>query len=82
MLSVAMKDVRGTLADLLSRVSYAHERVAITRHKKIAAYLVCEEDFALIRMIEDKIDLEASRVALDESDERIPFDKVLKDAGL
>lgn len=82
MLSVAMKDARSVLSDLLNRVSYAHERVAITRHKKIAAYLVSEEDFQLIRLIEDKIDIEAARAAMEETEGRISLDELLEETDL
>ena len=82
MLSVAMKDARGELAELLNKVAYAHERVAITRHRKNVAYLVSEEDMKLIRFIEDKIDRAAALDAINEGGENIALDDLLKDAGL
>jgi prevent-host-death family protein len=82
MLSVAMKDARGELAELLNKVAYAHERVAITRHRKNVAYLVSEEDMKLIRFIEDKIDRAAAIEAINEGGDNIAFDDLMKDAGL
>jgi prevent-host-death family protein len=82
MLSVAMKDVRGELAELLNKVAYAHERVAITRHRKNVAYLVCEEDMNLIRFIEDKIDRTVAIEAMNEGGDNIAFDDLMKDVGL
>ena len=82
MLSVAMKDARGELAELLNKVAYAHERVAITRHRKNVAYLVSEEDMNLIRFIEDKIDIAAAIEAMNEGGENISFDDLMKDAGM
>jgi len=82
MLSVAMKDARGELAELLNKVAYAHDRVAITRHKKNVAYLVCEEDMNLIRFIEDKIDRTAAIEAMNEGGDNISFDDLMKDVGL
>jgi len=82
MLSVAMKDARGELAELLNKVAYAHERVAITRHRKNVAYLVGEEDMKLIRFIEDKIDRDAAIKAMNEGGDNIAFDALMKDAGL
>ena len=82
MLSVAMKDARGDLAELLNKVAYAHERVAITRHRKNVAYLVSEEDMKLIRFIEDKIDRVAAIEAMNEDGDNIAFDDLMKDVGL
>ena len=82
MLTVAMKDARGELAELLNKVAYAHERVAITRHRKNVAYLVCEEDMKLIRFIEDKIDRTAAIEAMNEGGDNIAFDDLMKDVGL
>jgi prevent-host-death family protein len=82
MLSVAMKDARSELAELLNKVAYAHERVAITRHRKNVAYLVSEEDMKLIRFIEDKIDRAAAIEAMNEGGDNIAFDDLMKDAGL
>ena len=82
MLSVGMKDARGELAELLNKVAYAHERVAITRHRKNVAYLVCEEDMKLIRFIEDKIDKAAALEAMKEGGDNVAFEDLMKDAGL
>ena len=82
MLSVAMKDARGELAELLNKVAYAHERIAITRHKKNVAYLVGEEDMRLLRFIEDKIDRAAALEAMKEGGDNIAFENLMKDAGL
>jgi prevent-host-death family protein len=82
MLSVAMKDARGELAELLNKVAYAHERVAITRHRKNIAYLVSEEDMQLIRFIEDKIDRAAAIEAMNEGGGNMTFDDLMKDVGL
>ena len=82
MLSVAMKDARGALAELLNKVAYGHERVAITRHRKNVAYLVSEEDMKLIRFIEDKIDRVAAIEAMNEGGDNIAFDDLMKDVGL
>lgn len=58
--------LRGELADLLNRVAYNHERVAIQRHGKTVAVLVSAEDAALLDELEDRVDLESARAALKE----------------
>ena len=82
MREIAMKDARGEFAELINKVAYTRERVAITRHRKKVAYLIGEEDMKLIRLIEDKIDRDAAMAALEEGGENIPFDDVMKKAGL
>jgi len=82
MLSIGMKDARGQLAELLNKVAYAHERVAITRHRKNIAYLVSEEDIKLIRFIEDKIDKAAAFEAMKEGDDNVAFEDLMRDVGL
>jgi len=82
MLSIGMKDARGQLAELLNKVAYAHERVAITRHRKNIAYLVSEEDIKLIRFIEDKIDKAAAFEAMKEGGDNVAFEDLMRDVGL
>ncbi|MEX2270696.1 MAG: type II toxin-antitoxin system Phd/YefM family antitoxin [Vicinamibacterales bacterium] len=66
MAKTSASSLRGGLADLLNRVSYNHERVAIERHGKTVAVLVPAEDAALLDELEDRLDLEAARAALKE----------------
>ena len=70
------------MAESLNKVAYAHERVAITRHKKNVAYLVGEEDMRLLRFIEDKIDRAAALEAMKEGGDNLTFEDLMKDAGL
>ena len=58
--------LREDLADLLNRVSYNGERVAIRRHGKTVAVLVPAEDAELLEALEDQTDLDAARKALKE----------------
>jgi len=39
-----LTDARAQLSELVDRVRYTHERIAVTKHGKPVAYLVSEED--------------------------------------
>ena len=54
---------RFDLPNAINRVAFGGERVVIERRGKAIAALVSIEDLALIRRIEDEIDMEAVRAA-------------------
>ncbi|MEW2359286.1 type II toxin-antitoxin system Phd/YefM family antitoxin [Spirillospora sp. NPDC029432] len=61
----AVTEARKELADLVNRVAYTGERVALTRRGKVMAALVSAEDLELLESLrEGRIDLtEAGRPA-------------------
>jgi PHD/YefM family antitoxin component YafN of YafNO toxin-antitoxin module len=67
---------------LINRCAYRGERVALQRRGKTLAAIVPAEDLKLLEALEDRLDVEAARKALAESDERIPYEKVRKELGL
>lgn len=50
--SVTAASLRGDLADVVGRVSYANERVGVTRHGKLAAVLISIDDLELLERLE------------------------------
>ncbi len=66
MSSISISKVRSAFADTLNRVSYGKERVILRRRNKDIAALVPIEDLQLIEEIEDRIDIEDARKALEE----------------
>ncbi len=66
MSNISISKVRLAFADTLNRVSYGKERVIICRRNKDIAALVPIEDLQLLEEIEDRIDLEDARKALEE----------------
>ena len=69
MTDFAISTAREQLADLVNRAAYAKERVGLTRHGRRVAAIVSIEDLALLERIEDKLDLDAARVALAENED-------------
>ncbi len=82
MREIPISNIREDFADTVRRVEYQSERIMLTRHGKPAAALVSVADLELLELLEDRADLELVRVALTESDERIPYEKVRADLGL
>jgi prevent-host-death family protein len=78
--------LKQSLGEILNRTEYAGERFVIHRRGKDAAAVIPIEDLRLlerlVREAEDRIDAERVEAARKESDERIPFDQVLKTLGM
>jgi prevent-host-death family protein len=54
MISKTVTETRETLADLVGRVQYGGEQVAITKHGKVVAALVSAADLKLLEELEDR----------------------------
>ncbi len=52
-----MSELRDSLSDAVNRVAYGAERIMIERRGRSVAALVSLQDLALLRAIEDRIDL-------------------------
>ena len=63
---LAATEARDDFAELLNRVAYRGERIALHRRGKKVAALVPIEDLLLLERLEDRMDLEAARRAMKE----------------
>lgn len=78
-----LTQARVRLSESVNRVSYRGERIVIQKHGRPVAALVSVGDLALIRELEDRIDLEAARKALAEANGKlIPWETVKRELGL
>jgi prevent-host-death family protein len=84
MVKVEAAAARKRLSDLLSQVQYRSDRIAIERRGKAAAVLVSMKDLRLLELLEDTIDVEAARQALENPKGKVPvpLDEVKKRLGL
>jgi len=77
-------EVRERFADTLNEVSFGRERVIIQRRGKDVAALVPVEDLELLERLEDRLDLDAAREALAETEREgtIAWDDLKRELGL
>ena len=73
---------RQEFADTINRVVYGGERIVLHRRGKDLVAVVPLSDLAALEKLEDRLDVEAAKRALAESDERIPYEPVRRELGL
>ncbi|MGI9104876.1 MAG: type II toxin-antitoxin system prevent-host-death family antitoxin [Pyrinomonadaceae bacterium] len=76
---ITISKAREDFAETLNRVAYRGERIILHRREKDMVAIISIEDLSLLEELEDRLDIEAAREALAESDERIPYQKVRKE---
>ena len=54
---LSMTEIRQRFAEIAGRVQFAGERIAIQKHGKTIAALVPPSDLAVLRKLEDRLDL-------------------------
>ena len=86
MLWTMKSEIEEALEEIRNAGLYKGERIIIQRRGKDVAALIPVEDLRLLERLveeeEDRLDVEAARKALAESDERIPYEEVRKELGL
>ena len=79
-------ELKNSLGDVLNRAEYQGERVIVHRRGKDAAAIISIEDLRLFERLleqaEDRLDVEAARAALTESDERVRYEDFRRQQGL
>ena len=81
---ISLAELRAKLGDLVSRVSYKHDRVVITKHGKPVAALISASDMEKFQELEDWNDIQALRDGLKDAKKNgtVPLDTVLREFGL
>lgn len=77
-----MHVTRNSLTDLVSRVAYGGERIAIARRNRVLAVLVSAEDAELLERLEDQEDIKAALKTLKKGEKGIPWARAKKMLGL
>ena len=80
--TITTTDARKNFADIVNSVAYGKEPVILTRRGQEIAALVSMEELQLLQKIEDHIDIEDARKALDEPGENISADEFWNKLGL
>ncbi len=79
---ISTADARKNFADIVNKVAYGKESIVLTRRGQDVAALVSIDELELLQQIEDYIDIEDAKKALQEPGENIPADVVWKQLGL
>ncbi|WP_173923479.1 type II toxin-antitoxin system Phd/YefM family antitoxin [Agromyces sp. Marseille-P2726] len=75
--TVSTRQLREGLAEVIGRAAYAHERVGITRHGKLAAVVISVEDLEALEAFEMARDVEEFRAARrDDDGGRVSLDEL------
>lgn len=82
MTNISTAEARNEFADVINRASFGKERFVLTRRGKKLVAIVPVEDLELLEELEDRMDIEAARAALAESDERVSYEDMRRDLGL
>ena len=78
-----LTQARARFTESVNRVTYRGERILIQKHGRPVAALVPVEDLALLRDLEDRIDLADARKALaDAKGKLVPWETVKRQLGL
>lgn len=64
--TITTAEARREFAEIVNRVAYGKERIAVTRRGKTIVAVVPIEDIALLEELEDRVDIQAARKALKE----------------
>ncbi len=86
MSTITAAKARDAFSDMLGQVSYAKERITLTRRGRAVAAVVPIEDLKLLEALEDHLDGQDAIKALEEweksGEPSIPWEQVKKDLGL
>ena len=75
---------RDHLAEILNKVAFGAERIILSRRGKDLAAVIPIADLKLLEKLEDRIDLEDARKALEEVEKEgsISWDQIKSELGL
>ncbi len=80
--TITTADARKNFADIVNTVAYGKEPIVLTRRGQEIAALISIEELQLLQRIEDHIDIEDAKKALEEPGENISAKEFWKELGL
>lgn len=80
--TVSTAEARKKFAEIVNKVAYGKEPVVLTRRGVEIAALISIEELELLQLIEDHIDIEDARKALEEPGKNISAERLWKALGL
>jgi antitoxin Phd len=80
--TITTAEARKNFADIVNTVAYGKEPVVLTRRGQEIAALISIEELQLLQKIEDYIDIEDAKKALEEPGNNISAEDFWKELGL
>lgn len=80
--TITTADARKNFADIVNKVAYGKEPVILTRRGQEIAALISIDELELLQKIEDHIDIEDAKKALEEPGDNIAAEEFWKKLGL
>ncbi|MBW2650913.1 MAG: type II toxin-antitoxin system Phd/YefM family antitoxin [Deltaproteobacteria bacterium] len=80
--TISTAEARKKLSEIVNKVAYGKEPVILTRRGEKIAALISMEELELLQLIEDHIDIEDARKALEEPGGNISAENFWKELGL
>lgn len=80
--TITTADARKKFADIVNKVAYGKEPVVLTRRGQKIAALISMEELELLQRIEDYIDIEDAKKALEEPGKNMSADEFWNELGL
>ena len=80
--TISAANARKEFADILNKVAYGSETIVLTRRGKEVAALISMDELALLRQLEDSIDIEDAKKALADPGDNIPAREFWEQLGL
>jgi prevent-host-death family protein len=82
MTKISTAEARNDFADVINRASFGKERFVLTRRGKKLVAIIPVEDLEMLEELEDRMDIQAAKVALTESDDRVSYQDLRRELGL
>ena len=79
---ILTSEIRKHLTDAINRVHYGGERLILRRRNKDLAVLISMDDAEFLEAIEDHIDIEAAKEALEKGGKSILWKEAKRKLGL
>jgi len=82
MIKISAAEARNNFAEVINRASFGKERFVLTQRGKKLVAIIPVEDLELLEELEDRMDVEAAKAALAESDERVSYQDLRRELDL
>ena len=80
--SISTVDARKQFADIINKVAYGDNSIILTRHGEDIAAIVSMEELYFLQQLEDSIDINDAKKALDEPGANIKDAEFWRELGL